>query len=50
MGGAPIGERIWALVAAGKVDPFDALRKGARVNQAAAVDASPLPASREDAA
>ena len=50
MGGAPIGERIWALVAAGKADPFDALRKGARVNQAAAVDASPLPASGEDAA
>ena len=50
MGGAPIGERIWALVAAGKADPFDALRKGARVNQAAAVDASPLPASGEEAA
>ena len=50
MGGTPIGERIWALVAAGKADPFDALRKGARVNQAAAVDASPLPASGEDAA
>ena len=50
MGGAPIGERIWALVAAGRADPFDALRKGARVNQAAAVDASPLPASGEEAA
>ncbi|MCY4504223.1 MAG: ATPase, T2SS/T4P/T4SS family [Alphaproteobacteria bacterium] len=50
MGGRPIGERIWGLVAAGKADPFDALRKGARVNQAAAVDASPLPASGEEAA
>ncbi len=50
MGGKPMGERIWALVAAGKADPFDALRKGARVNQAEAVDASPLPAPGEDAA
>ena len=30
MGGRPIGGRIWALVAAGKADPFDALRKGAQ--------------------
>lgn len=50
MGGRPMGERIWALVAAGRADPFDALRKGARVSQAAAVDASPLPAPGEDAA
>ena len=50
MDGVPIGERIWALVAAGHADPFDALRKGARVDQAAAADASPLPASRENAA
>ena len=38
MGGRPIGGRIWALVATGKADPFDALRKGARTEQAAAVD------------
>ena len=38
MGGRPIGGRIWALVAAGKADPFDALRKGARTEQAASVD------------
>ena len=39
MGGRPIGRRIWALVAAGRADPFDALRKGARVDQADSVDA-----------
>ena len=39
MGGVPIGERIWALVAAGHADPFDALRKGARVDQAASAGA-----------
>ena len=50
MGGKPLGERIWALVAAGCADPFDALRKGARVIQAEAVDASALPAPGEDAA
>ena len=38
MGGRPIGGRIWALVATGKADPFDALRKGARTEQAASVD------------
>ena len=38
MGGRPIGGRIWALVAGGKADPFDALRKGARTEQAASVD------------
>lgn len=35
MGGVPIGARIWALVAAGQADPFDAMRKGARLEQAA---------------
>ena len=49
MGGAPIGKRIWALVAAGRADPFDALRKGARVDQAASVDPDVLSAG-EDAA
>jgi len=34
MGGVPIGRRIWGLVAAGAVDPFDAMRKGARIEQA----------------
>lgn len=42
MGGRPIGARIWALVAAGRADPFDALRKGARVDQAASVDPGAL--------
>ena len=40
-----MGERIWALVAAGRADPFDALRKGARTGQAAAVDPDALPAT-----
>ena len=44
MGGKPIGERIWALVAAGHADPFDALRKGARTVQAASVDPASAPA------
>ena len=49
MGGRPMGERIWALVAAGKADPFDALRKGARTGQAAAVDSEALPTGEEGA-
>ena len=49
MGGAPMGERIWALVAAGKADPFDALRKGARTVQAAAVDPDALSIGEEGA-
>ena len=44
MGGKPIGERIWALVAAGHADPFDALRKGARTGQAASVGSAPATA------
>ena len=48
MGGRPMGERIWALVAAGRADPFDALRKGARTGQAAAVDPDALPAAGEE--
>ena len=32
-GGVPIGHKIWALVERGAVDPFDALRKGARTEQ-----------------
>ena len=37
MGGIPIGTRIWKMVAAGDADPFDALIKGARIDQAAAM-------------
>ena len=48
MGGRPMGERIWALVAAGHADPFDALRKGARTVQAAAVDPDALPDGGEE--
>ena len=44
MGGRPIGARIWALVAAGLADPFDALRKGARTEQAAGIDPAAIPA------
>ena len=33
--GLPIGRTIWDLVASGLVDPFDALHKGARVDQIA---------------
>ncbi len=33
LGGVPIGEKIWRLVAEGAVDPFDALMKGARVDR-----------------
>ncbi len=47
MGGRPIGERIWALVAAGKADPFDALRKGARVDQASSIDPATIRDDRE---
>ncbi len=49
MGGKPMGERIWALVAAGIADPFDALRKGARTVQAAAVDPDALSIGEEGA-
>ena len=34
MGGRPIGEKIWDLVRDGVVDPFDAMRKGAKVEEA----------------
>ena len=33
MGGVPIGEKIWELVRAGVVDPFDAARKGAKADE-----------------
>ena len=49
MGGRPIGQRIWALVATGKADPFDALRKGARVDQASSVDPATIVGNREAA-
>ena len=35
LGGIQIGQRIWAAVGAGRCDPRDALRKGARVAQIA---------------
>lgn len=31
MGGTPIGEKMWELVRRGTIDPFDAMRKGAKV-------------------
>ena len=34
MGGVPIGEKIWELVRGGVVDPFDAMRKGAKAEDA----------------
>ena len=34
MGGVPVGHRIWAAVAEGRVDPEDALNKGASVAEA----------------
>ena len=40
MGGAPIGTKIWRLVAEGAVDPFDALIKGARTERDPAVPLS----------
>ena len=46
MGGVPLGVRIRALVAAGKVDPFDALLKGGAAEheaQAEPVRAKPVP-------
>ena len=37
MGGVTIGMKIWRAVEAGMVDPFDALSKGAEVNEAVEV-------------
>jgi len=34
LGGVPIGEKIWELVRRGIVDPFDAMRKGAKAEDA----------------
>ena len=36
MGGMPIGQKIWRAVAQGRVDPEDALLKGAEIGEAAA--------------
>ena len=33
MGATPIGEKIWGLVRRGVVDPFDAMRKGAKADE-----------------
>lgn len=35
MGGVPIGQKIWRAVAQGRVDPEDALLKGAEIGEAA---------------
>ena len=39
MGGVVIGEKIWDLVRHGVVDPFDAMRKGAKAEDAAGGEA-----------
>ena len=33
LGGVRLGSKIWGLVASGVADPFDALAKGARVDE-----------------
>ena len=33
LAGVPLGRKIWSLVGRGTVDPFDAMRKGARTEQ-----------------
>ena len=47
MGGVPIGVRIWELVATGAADPFDAMRKGARIEQAAEVRPAQIAVDRD---
>ena len=44
MAGAPIGGKIWSLVAEGAVDPFDALLKGAGTEREAAASLKLVPA------
>ncbi len=46
LGGETIGTKLWKLVAAGAVDPFDALKKGAQVTEAAAALGRPPPGPR----
>ncbi len=43
MGGAPIGGKIWKLVAEGAVDPFDALLKGAGAEHEASASLTLVP-------
>ena len=46
LGGETIGSKLWKLVGAGVVDPFDALKKGAQVAEAAAALDRPPPGPR----
>ena len=46
LGGETIGSRLWKLVGAGAVDPFDALKKGAQVAEAPAALERPPPGPR----
>ncbi|MCY3669998.1 MAG: ATPase, T2SS/T4P/T4SS family, partial [Alphaproteobacteria bacterium] len=46
LGGETIGTKLWKLVGAGAVDPFDALKKGAQVAEATAALGRPPPGPR----
>ena len=46
LGGETIGSKLWKLVEAGVVDPFDAMMKGAEVTEAAAALDRPPPGPR----
>lgn len=46
LGGETIGTKLWKLVGAGAVDPFDALKKGAQVAEAPAALGRPPPGPR----
>ncbi len=46
LGGETIGTKLWKLAGAGAVDPFDALKKGAQVAEAAAALGLPPPGPR----
>ena len=43
LGGVPVGRKIWRAVAEGRVDPFDAMNKGAQVAEAVELLASGEP-------
>ena len=46
LGGETLGSKLWKLVGAGAVDPFDALKKGAQVAEAAPALGRPPPGPR----
>ena len=46
LGGETIGSKLWKLVGAGAVDPFDALKKGAQIAEAPAALDRPPPGPR----